>query len=265
MSEKQFELFDEPFREAAGHYEPEFSEAAWKKMEAKLDGEPKRRRPVGWLWWFSDLIMIALVLTLFFELHHSKTGTIEPASVQQINPATNQGQEIGKEALENTNQQTFPQGEAIGTTESVPTPINENSVLEAKNNSPKIYFQQKASRENEKTITGNSLNEENNGSKTVSTPKGLPVIAEDQHGMQNQEGSATGKTLVAGETLINSANPVSVPASGKTINANAGEKDHPETSSSNNVTAANTPQTDSALSPAPAVAAPATAIVKPKM
>jgi hypothetical protein len=209
--------------------------------------------------------MIALVLTLFFELHYSKTGTIKPASVQQNNPATKQGQEITKEAIEKTNQQTLPQREVIGTTESSPAPINENAVLETKHNSPKYNYQLKASRENEKTVTGNSLNEENNRNNILSTPKEIPVIAEDEHGRQNQEGSATGKNLVAGETLINSANPVSVPASGNAVNANAEDKDHPGSSSSNNITAANTPQTDSAVSPAPAVAAPATAIVKPGM
>jgi hypothetical protein len=265
MSEKQFDIFDEPFREAAGHYEPEFSEDAWKKMEAKLDGEPKRRRPVAWLWWFSDLIMIALVLTLFFELHHSKNGTINPSSVQQVKPATKQGQEITKEAIEKTNQQTLPREEVIGTNESSPAPINENSVLEAKHHSAKNNYQLKASREIEKTVTGNSLYEENNGTKTVSTPKDIPVIAEDEPARQNQEGSATGKNLVSGENLIISANPVSVPANGNAVNANAEDKDLPESSTSNHFTAANTSQTESAVSPAPALATPATAIVKPGM
>jgi hypothetical protein len=82
MSEKQFDIFDDPFREAASQYEPEFNEAAWKKMEAKLDGDPNNRKPFGWLWWFSDIIMIALVVIVLFQLNPGKSNKNAPSMVQ---------------------------------------------------------------------------------------------------------------------------------------------------------------------------------------
>jgi hypothetical protein len=69
MSEKQFDIFDDHFKDAAEHYEPEFSEAAWQKMQAKLDQKDKNRRRMGW-WWVSDAIMVSLLLYLAITINN---------------------------------------------------------------------------------------------------------------------------------------------------------------------------------------------------
>ena len=71
MSEKQFDIFDEHFKDAAEHYEPEFSEAAWQKMQAKLDQKDKNRRRMGW-WWVSDAIMVSLLLYLALAINNKE-------------------------------------------------------------------------------------------------------------------------------------------------------------------------------------------------
>ena len=71
MSEKQFDIFDDAFRKASEQYEPAFNEDAWQKMEAKLDGKPKRR-PAAWFWWLTDAIVISLMITMVAELNSGR-------------------------------------------------------------------------------------------------------------------------------------------------------------------------------------------------
>lgn len=114
MSEKQFDQFDEPFRKAAGQFEPEFSEDAWKKMEAKLEGEPKRRKPFG-LWWFSDLVMITLVVTLLFEFNSGKSSISPSPDFTSNSQPVQEVKKVG--AGENTNSRELPGNQAETTSD----------------------------------------------------------------------------------------------------------------------------------------------------
>ena len=86
MSEKQFDILDEHFKNAAEEYEPAFSEAAWKKMEAKLDGENDRKKPAGWYWWFSDALILAMILFIAISLYNQKQQINTPGK-NQLNDA----------------------------------------------------------------------------------------------------------------------------------------------------------------------------------
>src|SRR6187397_2453013 len=79
MSEKQFDIFDDHFKDAAEHYEPEFSEAAWQKMQAKLDQKDKNRRRIGW-WWVSDAIMVSLLLYLAISINNKELPFVNDIS-----------------------------------------------------------------------------------------------------------------------------------------------------------------------------------------
>ncbi len=75
MSEKQFDIFDDHFKNAAENYEPEFSEAAWQKMQLKLDQKEKRRRFAGWWWWVSDALMVSLLLYMAISFNNNEVAT----------------------------------------------------------------------------------------------------------------------------------------------------------------------------------------------
>ena len=128
MSEKQFDIFDDSFREAARQYEPEFNEAAWKKMEAKLDGEPNNRKPFAWLWLFSDIIMIALVIIVLFQLNPGQTNT------DQTN--------------KNTPSIVIPPGK-----EDVPEQVNKNEVQGIETQQPGTTNPKPLTDGNERTLT----------------------------------------------------------------------------------------------------------------
>jgi hypothetical protein len=102
MSEKQFEAFDEWFKNAANEYEPPFNEEAWNKMEAKLDGQTKRRkRPLAW-WWLTDALMVGIVLYMAFGPNKKlkkENGDVE--IVSNILPQIKQS-ETNKEGLTST-------------------------------------------------------------------------------------------------------------------------------------------------------------------
>ena len=93
MSEKQFDIFDDQFRNASEQYEPAYSEAAWEKMQAKLDEGNKRRRPAGWLWWLSDALMVSLMLYIAFTFYGNKKQ--DNSNGDKLTPVA--GQTIKKE------------------------------------------------------------------------------------------------------------------------------------------------------------------------
>jgi hypothetical protein len=83
MSERQSNIFDDPFRKAAEQYEPEFNEAAWEKMEAKLS-KARRRRPFYWLRWFTDGLMMTIMVVMaiqILKLPHKTPFTKTPTVV----------------------------------------------------------------------------------------------------------------------------------------------------------------------------------------
>jgi hypothetical protein len=104
MSEKQSEAFDEWFKDAADGYEPPFNEEAWNKMEAKLDGQTKRRRrPLAWWWWLTDALVVGVVLYMAFGPNvriKKENGTDEQVAnmlPQTTKPETNKDGIYNKE------------------------------------------------------------------------------------------------------------------------------------------------------------------------
>lgn len=69
MSEKQFDIFDDAFRKAAEQDQPEYSEASWQKMEAKLDATGSPGKPAGRTWWIYDLLIISLMVFMAITLY----------------------------------------------------------------------------------------------------------------------------------------------------------------------------------------------------
>jgi hypothetical protein len=69
-SKKQFEYIENKIKEAAENSQPAFEEKAWKAMESLLDKDPKKRRPLFWLWFVLPLTL-AGGLGLYVLLNHS--------------------------------------------------------------------------------------------------------------------------------------------------------------------------------------------------
>ncbi|MBK8611704.1 MAG: porin family protein [Chitinophagaceae bacterium] len=66
MSRKSFSDIEQVIKNAAEANEPAFDEAAWKKMEALLDKEDDRKRPVVfWLWWLLPLVIGGATISYF--------------------------------------------------------------------------------------------------------------------------------------------------------------------------------------------------------
>lgn len=104
MSEKQSEAFDEWFKNAADGYEPPFNEEAWNKMEAKLDGQTKRRRrPLAWWWWLTDALVVGVVLYMAFgpnvriKKENGTAGNVTNILPQTAKTETNQEGVYNKE------------------------------------------------------------------------------------------------------------------------------------------------------------------------
>lgn len=58
MNTKPFKDIEQVIKDAAEGYEPPFEDASWNKMEALLDKEKERRKPLFWLWWLLPLFII---------------------------------------------------------------------------------------------------------------------------------------------------------------------------------------------------------------
>jgi len=56
-SKKPFEHIEDRIKQAAENYQPPFDEKAWQAMEAKLDGDKKKRKP--FLWWLAVPLLVA--------------------------------------------------------------------------------------------------------------------------------------------------------------------------------------------------------------
>ncbi len=58
MSKKSYSDIEQAIKTAAEAHEPAFDEQSWKKMEALLDKDKDRKRPViFWLWWLLPLVI----------------------------------------------------------------------------------------------------------------------------------------------------------------------------------------------------------------
>lgn len=66
MSKRSFNEIEQAIKHAAEAHEPAFDEASWEKMEALLDKDKDRRRPlVFWIWWLLPLLIGAGVVSYF--------------------------------------------------------------------------------------------------------------------------------------------------------------------------------------------------------
>ncbi len=82
MSEKQFDHIENRIREAAENSEPAFDEYAWTLMEARLDKEDNKRRPIL-IWWGLLIFLIIVVGGLYFS-YNNKPSAIR--TLQQVAP-----------------------------------------------------------------------------------------------------------------------------------------------------------------------------------
>jgi hypothetical protein len=79
-SKKPFDYIEEKIKQAAENSLPVFDEKAWQAMEAKLDGDKKKRRPL--LWWFLLPLLIAGAGLVYYNLDNKN------AAGERGNPAT---------------------------------------------------------------------------------------------------------------------------------------------------------------------------------
>lgn len=66
MSKKSFNEIEQAIKKAAEAHEPAFDGQSWEKMEALLDKEKDRRKPIAfWLWWLLPLLVGAGLVSYF--------------------------------------------------------------------------------------------------------------------------------------------------------------------------------------------------------
>lgn len=100
MNKEQFNTFDDWFREASLQPGPPVHDAAWKAMEAKLDGQKKRRRAIFW-WWFGGLFFAGgIFMFIWMNNQHTenraRTSVELPANSIQVIPDNTAGEEASK-------------------------------------------------------------------------------------------------------------------------------------------------------------------------
>lgn len=72
-SKKPFDHIEEKIKQAAENSLPAFDEKAWQAMEAKLDGDKKKRRPL--LWWFLLPLLIAGAGLVYYNPGNKNAGS----------------------------------------------------------------------------------------------------------------------------------------------------------------------------------------------
>lgn len=82
-SKKPFDHIDEKIKQAAENSLPAFDEKAWQAMEAKLDKDQKKRRPV--LWWFILPLVLAGSWGVYYTYnkHIDETKTVTSKETQK--------------------------------------------------------------------------------------------------------------------------------------------------------------------------------------
>lgn len=85
-SKKPFDHIEEKIKQAAENSLPAFDEKAWRAMEAKLDKENKKRRPL--LWWFILPLVLAGGVVGYYNFRidgSAKDNMVTAGSTQPIN------------------------------------------------------------------------------------------------------------------------------------------------------------------------------------
>ncbi len=146
-SKKPFEHIEEKIKQAAENSLPAFDEKAWQAMEAKLDKDNKKRRPL--LWWFILPLALAGAWGVYYSLNDNgkiKSNTVV-ASVDKTNFGTNDKQNDTQENSNSiTGSNSVTQGVSTGSditannasTKKQQNPLNNFSQLDIASNKPTL-------------------------------------------------------------------------------------------------------------------------------
>lgn len=226
MSEKQFDIFDDQFRNAAEQHEPAFSEAAWQKMQVKLDEGNRRRRPVAWLWWLSDALMLSLMLYIAFIFYSSKkqvnsnTDKLILAAGQTVKKETTQLKQEEKNTGGTTHRIEQNKPAENSTISSATSKVSKEEILvedqqrfyrvkQTEQPSAIVTLDKKSTSVKEKHIRNTDLTQENNTANTASNKNTTEVstaeIISDSNDDQTLASPLQGaqkNTVHTGETSI---------------------------------------------------------------
>lgn len=119
-NERQSENIENKIKKALEGGEHAFNETAWAKMEALLDKEEKKRRPILWLW-LVPLLLIGVVLIFnFFGDTTSKNNTDAGKSIAD--------EKESNTVVKNKHAQTEPDNKAININSNQSNKVVENKV-----------------------------------------------------------------------------------------------------------------------------------------
>lgn len=94
-SKKPFEHIEDRIKQAAENYQPPFDAKAWKAMEAKLDGDKKKRRP--FIWWLAIPLLLAGLYGIY-KVSNGNKQTIVSAGKQEVVEKANEEATAGNES-----------------------------------------------------------------------------------------------------------------------------------------------------------------------
>ena len=191
MSEKQSDIFDEPFKNAAEQYEPAFSEAAWEKMQAKLDKEDRRRKPAGWIWWLSDGLMLALMLYIAATFNNdryitdSESKVATPSSQKSSSEKNNTNEPKTTSAQGDTNTSTGKSESGGETTKGSSVDYPNNNIVKAENKTlraeDKISGNETSTQKQRTAISKTGTNEKSERITSQKLTKDDGVLAKDDN------------------------------------------------------------------------------------
>jgi hypothetical protein len=118
MKEEQFDPLEQRMRQAAQWYDPPHDEDAWKKMEAMLDAQDKRRRRTFAWWWIPDLAVVLLLSVFMLTIRSSGPGNdanILPAAGPEIKKRSGGQKEPDTQHSAADNEAAVLEGEVAGT------------------------------------------------------------------------------------------------------------------------------------------------------
>jgi hypothetical protein len=111
-SKKQFDHIEEKIKEAADNYQPAFDAAAWKAMEAKLDGDKKKRRPI--FWWFVLPLILVGALGIYYLVDKNEGANKKQIAADKISDKNNStANKTGAEEKRTEHDSTLPSATII--------------------------------------------------------------------------------------------------------------------------------------------------------
>lgn len=93
-NEKQFENIENKLKKALESGEHAFDEEAWAKMEALLDKDDKKRKPIVWFWLLPILLIGTLAIFKFIgnKTQGTSSNNTTAAVTEKKNPTTDKGE-----------------------------------------------------------------------------------------------------------------------------------------------------------------------------